>query len=78
MAKAEKLGWPAAGFAFGSAGFLDQFLLFDQSPKILFVQQSPRQGFHRALKLHCVETEQTLMQFVVAALREKLARKKSA
>jgi hypothetical protein len=33
---------------------------------------------HRALKLHCVETEQTLMQFVVAALREKLARKKSA
>ena len=31
---------------------------------------------HRTLKLHCVQTEQTLMEFVIAALREKLNRQK--
>ena len=35
MAEAEELGRTAAGFAFGSAGFLDQFLLFDQAAEIL-------------------------------------------
>ena len=29
---------------------------------------------HRAVKLHCVRSDQSLMAFVVAALREKLAR----
>ena len=29
---------------------------------------------HKAVKLHCITTEQTVMDFTVAALREKLAR----
>ena len=33
---------------------------------------------HRALKLHCVVTEQTVMGFVVAALREKLGRRRKS
>lgn len=32
------------------------------------------QKLQRAMKLHCVETEQTVMAFVEAALREKLRR----
>jgi len=31
-------------------------------------------GLHRQLKLHCVHTEDSLMHFVVEALREKLTR----
>ena len=33
---------------------------------------------HRALKLHCVQSEQTLMEFVVAALREKLGQQRKS
>lgn len=29
---------------------------------------------HRELKLHCVKSDQSVMAFVVAALRERLAR----
>jgi hypothetical protein len=29
---------------------------------------------HKAVKLHCVRTDQSVMAFVVAALRERLAR----
>ncbi|MFN8542994.1 MAG: hypothetical protein U0807_02120 [Candidatus Binatia bacterium] len=29
---------------------------------------------HRSLKLHCVKAEQSVMEFVVAALEEKLGR----
>ncbi len=29
---------------------------------------------HRQLKLHCVQTDTSVMDFVVAALRDKLAR----
>jgi hypothetical protein len=29
---------------------------------------------HRAVKLHCVQQESTLMEFVCEAIREKLAR----
>ena len=29
---------------------------------------------HRELKLHCVRSETSLMEFVIAALRERLAR----
>ena len=44
-----------------------------------FNSQLPfRKPLHRALKLHCVETEQTLLQFVVAVVREKLARSKKS
>lgn len=31
-------------------------------------------SLHRELKLHCVRTDKSLMDFVVTALREKLAR----
>ncbi len=31
-------------------------------------------GLHRQLKLHCVQSDTSLMGFVVAALRDKLAR----
>lgn len=31
-------------------------------------------ALHRALKLHCVTSDTTLMDFVVSALTEKLAR----
>jgi hypothetical protein len=31
-------------------------------------------SLHRELKLYCVDTDTTLMQFVVDALEEKLAR----
>ena len=31
-------------------------------------------GLHRELKLHCVRSETSLMDFVVSALRERLAR----
>ncbi len=33
---------------------------------------------HRELKLHCVTHETTVMDFVVAALQERLAREKGA
>jgi len=33
---------------------------------------------HRELKLHCVQADVKLMDFVVAALREKLAPRKRA
>ena len=33
---------------------------------------------HRELKLHCVQAEVQLMDFVIAALREKLAPRKRA
>ena len=33
---------------------------------------------HRELKLHCVTAEVSVMDFVVAALREKLATRKRA
>jgi hypothetical protein len=31
-------------------------------------------SLHRELKLHCVHTDTSVMEFVVAALKEKLAR----
>jgi len=31
-------------------------------------------SLHRAMRLHCVEVDVTQMEFVVAALEEKLAR----
>ena len=31
-------------------------------------------SLHRQLKLHCVHAEMSVMEFVVAALKEKLAR----
>ena len=37
----------------------------------------PKQ-LHRALKLHCVQTDQALMAFVIAALRDKLGRQKKS
>ncbi|HLY38847.1 MAG TPA: hypothetical protein VKU61_12475 [Candidatus Binatia bacterium] len=33
---------------------------------------------HRELKLHCVQADMKLMDFVVAAIREKLATRKRA
>ena len=33
---------------------------------------------HRELKLHCVQADEKLMDFVVAAIREKLATRKRA
>ena len=33
---------------------------------------------HRHLKMHCVTHDTSVMDFVVAALREKLARKRGA
>ncbi len=35
-------------------------------------------SLHRELKLHCVHTDMTVMNFVVAAVKEKLARKRRA
>ena len=42
----------------------------------VWVQLATRipKDLHRQLKLHCVRTDGSLMEFVVAALREKLAR----
>jgi predicted HicB family RNase H-like nuclease len=34
-------------------------------------------SLHRQLKLHCVQTDTSVMDFVVAALRDKLAREAS-
>jgi predicted HicB family RNase H-like nuclease len=31
-------------------------------------------GLHRQLKLHCVEADTSVMEFVVASLKEKLAK----
>lgn len=44
----------------------------------VWVQLATRipKALHYKLKLHCVQTDGTLMAFVVKALEEKLARKK--
>jgi hypothetical protein len=41
-----------------------------------WVQSATRipKGLHRQLKLHCVESDTSVMDFVVASLREKLAK----
>jgi hypothetical protein len=43
---------------------------------IAWVQLATRipKSLHRQLKLHCVTSDTTLMDFVVASLEEKLAR----
>jgi len=33
-------------------------------------------SLHRELKLHCVHADTSVMEFVIAALREKLARQR--
>lgn len=42
-------------------------------PWVQLATRLPR-SLHRAVKLHCITHDTTLMAFVVAALREKLAR----
>ena len=42
----------------------------------VWVQLATRipKGLHRQLKLHCVETEASVMGFVVSSIEEKLAK----
>lgn len=47
----------------------------DDGVWIQLATRIPR-SLQRAMKLHCVETEQTVMSFVETALREKLRRAK--
>jgi hypothetical protein len=44
-----------------------------QEPWVQLATRIPK-DLHRALKLHCVTSDTTLMDFVVAALTEKLGR----
>ena len=47
-----------------------------ESEAVVWVQLATRipKPLHRALKLHCVMAETSVMDFVVKALQEKLAR----
>ena len=45
----------------------------DDEPYVQLATRIPK-GLHRELKLHCVRSETSLMDFVVSALRERLAR----
>lgn len=47
-----------------------------QTTDEVWVQLATRlpRTLHREVKLHCVQTDTSVMAFVVAALREKLAR----
>jgi hypothetical protein len=45
----------------------------EDEPQVQLATRIPR-SLHRALKLHCVETGQSVMGFVVAALGEKLGK----
>jgi hypothetical protein len=45
----------------------------EEGPWVQLATRIPK-GLHRQLKLHCVETETSVMGFVVAALEEKLAK----
>jgi predicted HicB family RNase H-like nuclease len=50
------------------------------SDAVVWVQLSTRipKSLHRELKLHCVTAETSVMDFVVKALEEKLARSSEA
>ena len=45
----------------------------DDEPWVQLATRIPK-TLHRQLKLHCVHTDSSVMDFVVAALGEKLAR----
>jgi predicted HicB family RNase H-like nuclease len=42
-------------------------------PQVQLATRIPK-SLHRALKLHCVDADVSLMDFLVAALREKLGK----
>jgi len=44
----------------------------DEEPWVQLATRIPK-ALHRQLKLHCVHTDSSVMDFVVAALGEKLA-----
>jgi len=45
----------------------------EEEPWVQLATRIPK-SLHRDLKLHCVRADVSLMDFVVAALREKLAK----
>ncbi len=47
-----------------------------RSEEVVWVQLATRipKALHRELKLHCVEAEKSVMDFVTKAIEEKLAR----
>ncbi len=45
----------------------------EREPPVVLATRLPKQ-LHRKLKLHCVVHEITIMDFVIQAIREKLAR----
>jgi len=51
-----------------------------ESEAVVWVQLATRipKALHRELKLHCVTAETSVMDFVVKALQEKLARSAGA
>ena len=48
-------------------------MLKDEGAWVQLATRIPKR-VHRELKVHCVTSETTVMEFVVEALREKLAR----
>ena len=45
----------------------------EDEPQVQLATRIPK-SLHRELKLHCVRTDTSVMGFVVAALKEKLAK----
>ena len=45
----------------------------DEGPWVQLATRIPK-DLHRQLKLHCVTTEESIMDFIVVAIRERLAK----